>query len=196
MLDRSAIDFTPGLYQNDIYPDCTVVSIANMASARAAVNGYALYVDPTEVIDFFLAAAGDPSDPTKIDGLVYLDVINRQAAKGFFTGHDTLFGLPGTVGLTVPEIAAATNTLGSAGLGVVLFERDMDTFESGIWDVGTNDGAMVGRHALITWDYTGLKDTDLVRLGTWGTWKHATWRWVKARIDEAHGTRWPQLEKA
>ena len=45
VLDRRSVKFTPGLYKNDIYSDCTVVSVANMILARAALNGFQAYID-------------------------------------------------------------------------------------------------------------------------------------------------------
>jgi hypothetical protein len=196
VLDRSTISFTPGLYNNDTLTDCTVVSIANMIGARAALNGYQAYIDPEKVIEFFAAAAGHPADLTTVEGLNYLDVINRQASLGFDTGHDRLFGIPGTIGLSRNDIALAMVRFGSVGLGVQLRQRDETEFGNGLWDTSTQDGSTIGGHAVIAWDYTGLKDTDLVRIGTWGKWQYATWRWIEARRDEVHGTRWPQLEAA
>jgi hypothetical protein len=85
---------------------------------------------------------------------------------------------------------------GAGYWGVTLRERDME--RDVLWDVadGRDDGAVVGGHCLISWDYTGLADDALVRLGTWGDWQMATWEWVRARLDEAHGLVWRQLVRA
>jgi hypothetical protein len=79
-----------------------------------------------------------------------------------------------------------------------LRERDMETFGSGIWDVrgGRDDGPVVGGHCVVGWDYTGLGDDDTVRIGTWGDWQPASWAWVAARLDEAHGLVYRQLARA
>ena len=53
-----------------------------------------------------------------------------------------------------------------------------------------------GGHCPIIWDYTGTADTDLVRLGTWGYWQKATWRWIRQRTQEAHAIAWRQLDAA
>ena len=194
VLNRQSVAFTPGLYRNDTLGDCTVVSIANMINAKSALNGYQTYIDSDKVVEFFKEAAGNPPDLTTVDGLVYLDVINRQAQLGFDTGHDRLYGLPGTVGLSRNELALGMEAFGSVGLGVTLRDRDVQTTSSySTLDAGPSDGNVIGGHAIIGWDYTGLGDTDIVRIGTWGYWQMVTWRWIDARLEEAHATNWPQL---
>jgi hypothetical protein len=71
----------------------------------------------------------------------------------------------------------------------------MDTVFAGVWDDdGTADpGPLAGLHSLMGWDYLGLSDDSLVRLGTWGNWQPATWRWLSRRLDEAHGLLWRQF---
>jgi hypothetical protein len=197
VLDRHAVDFTPCLDGNDRLSNCTVVSVANMIRGRAALNGYHAYVDTAKVIEFFLAAAGNPPDPSTIEGLIYLNVINRQATLGFDTGHDKLYGIPGTVGISRNSLAVAMNELGSVGMGIILKQKDMPTaIPTPVLDIGPNDGVEVGGHAVIGFDYTGLGDLDTVRMGTWGYWQNVTWRWLESRIDEAHGISWPQLKAA
>jgi hypothetical protein len=67
-----------------------------------------------------------------------------------------------------------------------------------LWDVqdGRDDGDVVGGHAVIAWDYSGLGGGDTVRLGTWGVWHQASWAWVATRLDEAYSLVWRQLERA
>jgi hypothetical protein len=93
-------------------------------------------------------------------------------------------------------LALGMSRLGAGYWGVTLRERDMQQLP--VWDVqeGRDDGVVVGGHALIAWDYTSLADDGLVRLGTWGVWQKATWAWVAARLDEAHGLVWRQLARA
>ena len=96
------------------------------------------------------------------------------------------------------SLALAMARLGPVYLGVTLYERDMDTKPGSVWNVeyGRDDGAMAGGHALFAWSYTGLDVTDVVYVGTWGYWQPATWAWFNARLDEAHGLVWRQLERA
>ena len=196
VLDRHAVKFTPGLYNNDIYSDCTVVSVANMILARSTLNGFTTYIDPTKVLQFFADMAGNPSDLLAVNGLVYLDVMNRVATHGFDTGHDVFYSFSGTVGITRLELASAMDQFGGVGLGVVLRTRDMIDIGQDVKDATSDDGAVEGGHAAFGWDYTGLHDDDVVRIGTWGLWQKVTWRWIEARIEEAHGAKWPQLQAA
>jgi hypothetical protein len=165
-----------------------------MINAKSALEGFQTYIEPQKVVDFFAAAAGNPPDLTTVDGLIYLDVMNRTSELGFDTGHDKLYSIPGTVNLDRNSLAVGTANLGSVGIGITLTQTDMqNTSPASVLDTLLPAGDPVGGHAVITWDYLGMNDTDLVRIGTWGYWQHVTWRWIEARIDEAHAATWPQL---
>ena len=197
-LDRSGIDFTPGLYRNDALPDCTAVALANAARATAALNGYQLVVDPTTVPAFYAACVGVSDTDAAMsatDGAVALDVLARQARDGFDIGPQRLYGQSAAV-----DVGARSDLAGGIARyvgywGVVLHDRDMQTVGD-VWDAGPSDGPVVGGHMVMAWDYTGLSDGDTVRIGTWGAWQRATWAWVRARLDEAYGVAWPQLAAA
>ena len=196
-LDRGAATFAPGLYANDTLPDCTAVALANAARGIAALNGFDLVLDPARVPEFYGACVGDPPDLAATDGAVMLDVLARQAAAGFDIGPQVLHGLYATLDTrSRPALANGMARLGAGYWGVTLRERDMEG--NAVWDVqdGRDDGDVAGGHAIVAWDYTGLGDGDTVRLGTWGTWQPATWAWVAARLDEAYGVVWRQLERA
>ena len=200
VLDRSAIDFAPGMYQNDVLPDCSAAGLANAASAIAALNGYHLVVDPTLVPPFYAGCVScAPTDAAMeaTDGAVLLDVLARQAVQGFDIGPQTLYGLHGTVPLTRTALALSLARLGVGYWGVTLHDRDMQTFGDR-WDVqpGRDDGAVVGGHCVIGFDFTGLGDDDTVRIGTWSKWQPATWAWIAARLDEAHGLVFRQLARS
>lgn len=195
-LDRSAVPFTPLLGQNDLYTNCTVVSIENMIEAQSALRGFTTYIDPVKALAFFADCAGNPPDLTTVDGLVYLDVMNRVASVGFDTGHDVLMGIPGTVGTDRTSIASAMATLGGVGLGVMLREADEEDWAAGRSIDAKPDadrGAVVGGHALFGWDYLGLGDDEPLRAVWWGKLVNTSWRWLQQAIDEAHAARWPQL---
>jgi hypothetical protein len=196
-LDRSAIAFEPGLFQNDTLPDCTAVALANAARGIAALNGFDLVLDPACVPAFYGACVGDPANLAATDGAVMLDVLARQAAQGFDVGPQTLYGLHATIDRhSRSALASGMARLGVGYWGVTLRERDME--RAGLWDVqaGRDDGDVVGGHAIIAWDYSGLGDADTLRIGTWGAWQPATWAWVAARLDEAYGIVWRQLQRA
>ena len=199
-LDRSAIEFQPGLYGNDYLPDCSAAGLTNAAGMVAAINGYTLAIDADKVPPFYAACVGcDPTDAAMeaTDGAMLLDVLQRQLQSGFDVGEQVpLIGLHGTLPLQRSVIANAMCRLGHAYLGVTLLERDMEP--AVVWDVqpGRDDGAVVGGHCVVGWDYGGLGDGDTLRLATWGGWQRATWQWLAARLDEAHALVWRQLAAA
>jgi hypothetical protein len=200
VLDRRAVPFMPRLFANDILPDCTAAGLANAAGAVAALNGYALNIDPTLVPRFYADCVG--CAPTfdamaATDGAVMLDVLRLQAQSGFAIGPQSLAGRSGTIDPTSRiALALGLARFGAGYWGVTLRERDME-LGARVWDVldGRDDGAVVGGHCVIAFDYTGLADTDTVRIGTWGEWRPASWAWVHARIAEAHGVVWRQLAR-
>lgn len=194
------MDFVPQMYRNDVLPDCTAAGLANAARGIAALNGFGLVVDPGLVAPFYASCVGCPdndADMEATDGVVLLDVLARQAAHGFDIGPQVLVGQSGTVSTSRTALALSMARLGVGYWGVTLHDRDMQTVGSK-WDVvsGRDDGPIVGGHCVIAFDYTGLGDADTVRIGTWGAWQAATWAWVEARLDEAHGLVWRQLARA
>jgi hypothetical protein len=198
-LDRSAVEFVPGLFGNDHLPDCSAAGLANAAGMVAALNGYQLAINPDKVPEFYAKCVGVPPTDAAMeatDGAMLLDVLRHQWQSGFDIGPQELVGLPGTLPLKRSVIASAMTKLGHAYLGVTLLERDME--EAAVWDVqpGRDDGAVAGGHCLVAWDYGGLGDGDTVRLATWGGWQLATLQWLAARLDEAHALVWRQLAAA
>jgi hypothetical protein len=198
-VDRSAVSFVPGLYQNNVLPDCTAVALVNAAQGVAAVNGWQLDVDPNKVPAFYAKCIGlqgyTMAQLAATPGASLVDVLHTQL-QGYDIGTQTpLVGIPGQVPLNKLALASAIARLRHAYIGVWLRERDMETVP-GVWDAvpGRDDGKQVGGHAVFLYDYTGLQDTDTVRVGTWGMWQHATWRWLLARCDEAHALVWRQLD--
>lgn len=199
-LDRSGVAFTPGLYRNDVLPDCTAVALANHAAAACALEGYALAIDPAKVPAFFAASIGESGAPDAVlaaaPGAVALDVLAFQSRNGLDLGLQVpAVGLWGTV--EPADRAALANgvaRLGGGYWGVDLYEADMAM--PPVWDATGDPGDPVGGHMVLAWDYTGLSDTDTVRIATWGGWQPATWRWVRARLGEAFGLVWPSLAAA
>ena len=199
-LSRASTHFQPGLYQNDTLPDCTAAGLANAANAVAAVNGYQLVIEPALVPEFYGECIGQPNVTDDVlaatEGAVLLDVLKRQVTGGFNVGPQSLVGLFGTLPARRSVLASSMAELGHIYLGVTLRERDMDG--PYIWNVedGRDDGAVVGGHCIVGWDYAGLGDTSTLRLATWGRWQSATWAWLEARLDEAYALVWRQLAAA
>ena len=200
-LDRRNVHFAPGLYQNDTLPDCTAVGLTNSARAVAALNGFDIAVDPTKVPEFYASVVG--CAPTiqamsATDGAVLLDVLQKQEQRLFDIGPEALIASWKPVDHTSRSaLALCMARFGVSYIGVTLHERDMDTVGQ-TWDVeaGRDDGDVVGGHCVVLFDYTGLAENGIVRVGTWGMWQNATWTWVNSRIDEAYGLVWPQLVRA
>jgi hypothetical protein len=166
----------------------------------AALNGFGIDIPTERVVAFYSASTGyDPADPSTDLGGVELDVLAYQLQHGFDHGGQTK--LVGTFATFDPAdramMANAMAKVGPVYLGVNLAEADMDM--GGAWDTttpGNQEPGSWGGHCLISWDYTGLGDDDVVRLGTWGMWVPATWRWIRDRTEEAHVILWRQLMKA
>lgn len=200
VLDRAGVNFVPKLYANDVLPDCTAVGLANAARAAGALADFEPAIDDVKVPAFYAVCIGKPgatdAELEATDGAMLLDVLERQASAGFDVGEQApLVGSFGTVS-TSSRIALALGMAHGAGYwGVDLYERDMEL--PPVWDDdGSSPGALVGGHCIIAWDYAGLGDGQTVRVGTWGAWQPATWRWVHARLREAHSVSWRQLEAA
>lgn len=200
-LDRRNVFFIPGLYENDVAPNCTAVALVNAARAVSSLNGFDLPVNQEHVLNFYASVVGcDPtlSAVSATDGAVITDVLDKQDKSGYDIGSNILVGNWGVIDHTSRNsLALCIQRFGSAYVGVTLYERDMDNIGS-LWDIqsGRSDGNVVGGHAVILWDYTALSDTSIVRIGTWGSWQSATWNWVLKRTDEAYGLVWRQLASA
>ena len=198
-LDRSGITWFPGLDGNDQIGDCTAVGIANAARAMAAIGGFVLPIPPTAAPSFYSASTGyDPARPETDQGGIEADVLAYQAMHGFPADmQDPLVALYAT---SDPGDLNALRTVawqcGSAYLGVDLALADQS---AGVWDTSTPADAgdampgSWGGHCLLAWDWTGIEDTDTVRLVTWGALQPATWRWVRSRLTEVHALMWRQF---
>lgn len=199
VLDRSHLSLMPGLYGNDIYPDCTAVALVNAARGVAVLNGFGLVVEPDKPLEFYAGCVGNPPSLAASDGAVMLDVLRHQGATAYDVGPQRLVGNFGTVRANRTSMALAMARLGFVYFGVTLLDRDMEAVNSGTpWDTvdGRDDGGIVGGHAVFAWDYAGMGDNDHVRVGTWGQWQPASWKWIEARTDEAYALVWRQLARA
>lgn len=200
-LRRPLLDFTPGDYGNTTKPLCTFASMANVARGIALLNNGAdtLIVDPAKVSAGYAACVGCADTDAAImatDGINMLEVAAWQGKHGFDVGPQTLVGRSGTLATDRIALANGMHRLGLAWGGIKLLERDMATTSpTTVLDMvpGRDDGALVGLHAVPFWTYQLLADEGRVWFGTWGYWQQCTWRWVTARIDEAHAWVYRQL---
>lgn len=197
ILNRNMVDFTPGLYRNDVLPDCTAAGLANAMGMVAALNGFTIAENPDAIPAFYARCVGcENTDAAMIatDGAVALDVLKLQLTTGFDVGQQIpMVGKFGTLPKSKSVIASAINTFGHSYMGVSLRERDME--RAPLWDVveGRDDGAVVGGHLIVGWDYLALSDEAPLRVATWGGWQSATWAWLLARLNEAYALVWRQL---
>lgn len=194
----------PGLWRpmlggNDALPTCTAVGLVNTAMAYAwAKQATGTLIDEARVPAIYAASIGRPdatdAQLAATDGAVMLDVLAWQAGGMIEVGQQTrLLALyraiaPGDRG----SLASAMLTCGAVYAGVSLLLADQ---ADGDW-LEPHAGAQQpwGGHALTLWGYTGLRDEDLVWVGTWGAWRRASWAWIHARLAEAYALTWPQLD--
>jgi hypothetical protein len=196
-LDRSGVNYAPQLLGNDLYPNCPVVGLLNAASAveALATNG-PLAFDPQCWVEFYAACC--PCAPTSAaiaatDGLNLLDTLRRQGSAGFDIGAVApLTGDFGMVPLVRADLAAAMARLGCLYVGIDLAPDDMETSSPAVWDRGQPSPTL--GHCVVAWSYTGLADTDLVTLATWGYLQCVTWRGFEVRLREAYGLLLPTFE--
>lgn len=197
-LDRSHIDYRPGLLGNDAWPDCTAVSIANAAIGFTAANDGALAVSQADVGRFYAATAGIPvEDIAASDGALLIDAMHHQCVAGLPDASGQVL-VTGPFGTIYPAdralIATACALIGPVVLGVNLTMADQ---HPGVWDIGRPGADKPwGGHAVTMWDYTGLGDADTVRIATWGALQAVTWRWLYAQCQEAYVAAWRDLMPA
>lgn len=197
VLDRSAVPFAPRMFGNNDLSDCTAAGLANTALALGALDGFQPVVDESAVEAFYSATSGYiPGQPATDVGAVLTDVLAYQCRAGFNSGAQLLTGPWGTVDpFDRNLLALGMETFGTVLAGVALSEADMNRVGQ-VWDIGTMSTGgdptpgSAGLHCLAAFDYSGLRDGNLVRLATWGALQPATWRWVERAIREAHVVVW------
>lgn len=191
LLDRSLIPFTPGLGENDILNDCTLVALVNSVRAASWVqNGCDLAIDWNAIVAEF-AELGNVA-PTltaeqTVPGLFPQDVLNYAMSHGIQAGVQSPLVLRSAQRvLLAPAALCDAMRPGAAYVEIALTAADMGP---GLMD-GPLPGPVVGLHQIILWDCTGLGPTDTVQIGTWGRWQSATWRGLQARAQGAWKLKW------
>lgn len=199
-LIRGHIDPSPVLADNDEIGDCTAVGLANSIRCLSALNGFSTDTPTPSVIQFYEDSTGyNPSNPSSDQGGVEADILAFAGRNGYALPEQTLYPLWGTIDPgNFNSIRLAAASLGSVYLGVNLAIADQALIGS-TWDTDTRldegdpTAGSWGGHCLVLWDYDGCDDADTVTLLTWGQKQKATWRWLRSRLEEAHGVLWPQL---
>ena len=193
-LDRTLVDFLPGMFDNDRYSDCTSVALYNHARGVEWLEAQAeLAVSRDAPLSFFAECAGDPPNLLAINGLVALDVLTRACRDGIPAAGQFLIPQFGVVRPTRAALARAMARLGGLYVGVTLHDRELQGTRR--WDTQGDPGAVDGGHMVNLWAYDGLADDDNVWIGTWGYWQAVTWPWLESRTNEAYGLVWRQLAR-
>ena len=190
----------PYLGRNDVFGNCTWVAQVNAALRFSEVcGGTDLAVTDDEILTPFKAMAGLPADATDaqiaaVDGLVMLDVMEWQQARGFWVHGKCLTADFRAIAVQDRySIASAIERFGQVNVGLDLplaYQTDK------VWDTslpGDHTSGGWGGHDDVFDTYTGLGDTDEVRMLTWGREQWATWRGVEAVLMEAYAQVWRML---
>ena len=194
-LDRSAIPFRPKLFANDRYGDCTFASATNSRRAQNWLrNGTDWVTDEAHVVASFAACAGIPNNDAALQsspGLRMLDVIDYAQGRGIDMGNQTI-EVPVASSVQATDRIGMAHAIGTGGgwIGVNLTQADIDALQNRAPLSGTPVGPTVAGHALMGWDYTGLRDTDTVRLATYDFFADADWAWLTSRTMEAYCLDW------
>ena len=199
---RDHVGYQPAMDGNDDCGDCTCVALANAIRAQAALQGYQVDVQTSEVLGLYSAVSGyNPNDPATDQGAVVTDVLSYQAQHGFMArpgdSQSEYVGLWANIDVgDLNLLRLATARFGVGYLGLSLAEADQ---EGGRWDVGTpasygdDTPGSWGGHAALLWAWSGLDDDDTVLIASWGRLVPATWPWVRSRLTEAHAVLHPQM---
>jgi hypothetical protein len=199
-LIRSHIPFAPSLYANDEVGDCTCAALANLMRGQAMTKGFDIAgITTGQVLALYSRFGYVAGDPATDQGATMTEVLASQLHTNWDLGpNEQAVALWASI--DPGDLNAVRNACCRAGgvyVGLNLAQADMPPAE--IWDIDTPVSAgdptpgSEGGHAVMLWDYSGLADSDTVRIVTWGGFQLATWRWVASRMDEAHLVNWPQF---
>lgn len=170
------------VYLNDRIGDCTCAEVGHqIESASTYGQGITAEVADADVLALYELAGGYvPGDPTTDQGAMIQDVLNAWRKTGCGGHQCVAFAELDITNLT--EIRSAVADFGSADIGFVVYQGDMDAFNAGHqWDTTYAQGTELGGHSVEVAGY----DTGGITLITWGHVQYATWDWWNSRVDEA-----------
>lgn len=188
------------MFDNDQIGDCSSAGIANTMIAFSALSGTTPIVTTSDAVNFYSLSTGyNPANPSTDQGGVLSEVLAYATRNGYDAGYYKYVPLWGT--LDPHDRNALGNVMyqfGSVYCGFGLAQADNDTVGE-VWDTttpGDQTSWSWGGHCALLFAYDGLADTDIVYIATWGGLQKATWRWVHARIFEAHAVAFRDLMPA
>lgn len=178
------------MFDNDQIGDCSAAGIGNIMIGAECLHGLSPIITTYNAVDFYSLTTGyNPADPSTDKGAVLSDVLSYAVRNGFTAGYYKYYPIWGTLDCHDRNaLGNAMNILGGVYCGFALASAD-STSVGEVWDTvtpGDQTQWSWGGHCAVLWSYEGLADTDIVYIITWGGLQKATWRWVHARIFEAH----------
>jgi hypothetical protein len=193
------------MWGNNDLADCTCAGLANSLTAQGVIRSAPPVIAAGKPQALYAAVLGIPGATEQqleaTDGLVIMDVLDYVTTNGFDVGEQApMVPIQRFVVHNARESIAGVmcNEPTTVGyLGIRIYSKDMATIGQGPWTAKiAGSGDIVSGHCLLSWDYAGLGDDDLVTLLTWGGRQPATWGWLMERLDESHAMEWPQLAPA
>lgn len=177
-----AVSVAWGMMDNDQLGDCTCAGLGHIVmTVTSNADGIVVPTD-AEILQMYEVVGGyQPGDPNTDQGATELDALNFMRQTGLAGVKVDAFADVDQSKLD--EVKMTVQLFGAAYIGVNILQADMDNFRAGRpWDVGANDGAVLGGHAIPIVDF----DESGGNCVTWGTLQPFTWRWFTARCDEVH----------
>jgi len=183
-LDFSAKLSNLGMMLNDTLGDCTCAAVGHMIQTWTANAGTQVILPDADIETLYEKSCGYvPGDPSTDQGGVEVAVLRYWRDSGIFPGH-TLAGWCNVSAGNHTQMKQALQLFGAIYIGVDLPLTAQSQSE---WSVvsTTGDGApgSWGGHAVPIVGY----DADTVTVITWGQLLKATWGFLDAYCDEAHG---------
>ncbi|HTW88266.1 MAG TPA: hypothetical protein VMD75_09680 [Candidatus Binataceae bacterium] len=177
-----AVSAAWGMMDNDQIGDCTCAGLGHIVMAVTANTDGIVIPSDDEVLAMYEEVGGyQPGNPATDQGATELDALNFMRNVGLSGVKVDAFADVDQSKLD--EVKMTVQLFGAAYIGVQILQADMDNFQSGKpWDVGANDGAALGGHAIPIVDF----DANGGNCVTWGQLQPFTWAWFAARCDEVH----------
>lgn len=189
----AALDFSGpvtnlGMMLNDSLGDCTCAAVGHMIQVWTANTGSQVILPDADIETLYEKACGYvPGNPNTDQGGNEISVLSYWRDSGIFPGH-TLAGWCNVSPQNHTQVMQALQLFGAVYLGVDL-PLSAQSQVGSVWDVPA--GGAVGNGAPGSWGGHAVPivayDAEGITVITWGAYQKATWAFVDAYVDEAHG---------